>query len=64
MSVALPTPYDYQQILQHPRLYLGDSRLKNCEVELDPMGLPRVRSGGFALTYQLKNGNQKWAIPM
>lgn len=62
MSVALPTPYDYQQILQHPRLYLGDSRLKNCEVELDPMGLPRVRSGGFALTYQLKNGNQKWAL--
>ena len=62
MSVALPTPYDYQQVLQHPRLFLGDSRLKNCKVETDPMGLPRVRSGGFALTYQLKNGNQKWAL--
>lgn len=62
MPFALPTPNDYQQVLQNPRIFLGDNRLKICNIEKDPRGMPKVRSGGFALTYRLENGNQKWAL--
>ena len=59
---VLPSKNEYQQALQNPGIYLVDPRLKRCIVEKDPFGMPRVRSGGFALTYQLSNGNQKWAL--
>lgn len=62
MTSSLPTLSDYQQILQNPRINISDLRYKLCLVEKDQMGLPRVRSGGFALTYRLENGSQKWAL--
>ena len=62
MSLALPTPNEYQQVLQHPESFLGDPRLKLCKVETDPLGMPKVRSGGFALTYHLQNNGSKWAL--
>ncbi len=62
MTQSLLSKNEYQQILQHPSIYLSDPRLKNCRVELDNLGMPRVRSGGWALTYRLHNCNKKWAV--
>ena len=62
MGQELLTKNEYQQILQNPSIYLSDPRLKACLVEADHLGLPRVRSGGWALTYQLRNGSKKWAV--
>lgn len=60
MLPTLPSHHDYQEALQHPEIRFRDPELKRCQVETDPMGLPRVRSGGFALTYKLSNnGNVK-----
>src|SRR5437773_7996338 len=61
---ALPTILDYLSAVQSPRISFTDPLLKTCEVAQDPLGMPRVSSGGFALTYQLfrKATGQKWAV--
>ena len=60
--MALPRLGQYQLALQHPGTAFADPELKAATVETTPMGLPRVISGGFALTYHLKNGRKEWAV--
>ena len=60
--MALPRLGQYQLALQHPATAFDDAELKVATVETTPMGLPRVISGGFALTYHLKNGRREWAV--
>ena len=60
--MALPRLGQYQIALQHPATAFADPELKAAVVELTPMGLPRVISGGFALTYHLKHGRKEWAV--
>lgn len=60
--MALPRLGQYQLTLQHPATAFTDPDLKAATVETTPMGLPRVISGGFALTYHLKNGRHEWAV--
>lgn len=62
MFPALPSQYDYQEALQHPSIRFQDAELKQSTVETDPLGLPKVRSGGFALTYKLSVNNQIKAV--
>jgi serine/threonine protein kinase len=61
-AIKYPNMNDYQEALQHPELKFKDHRLKSCNIEKDPMGMPKVRSGGFALTYKLVNSNKRWAV--
>jgi hypothetical protein len=60
--MSLPRLGQYQLALQHPATAFADAELKSATVETTPMGLPRVISGGFALTYHLKNGRKEWAV--
>lgn len=60
--VKYPSINDYQEALQHPELKFKDKRLRAGNIEKDPMGMPKVRSGGFALTYKLANSNYRWAV--
>jgi hypothetical protein len=60
--MALPRLGQYQLALQHPATAFADPELRSATVETTPMGLPRVISGGFALTYHLTNGRQQWAV--
>jgi hypothetical protein len=60
--MALPRLGQYQLALQHPATAFDDAELKAATVETTPMGLPRVISGGFALTYHLKHGRKEWAV--
>jgi hypothetical protein len=61
--MRFPHPTDYQQAIQTPGLVFQEPELKKSQVKTDPMGMPIVSSGGFALTYCLKSpGGQQWAV--
>jgi len=57
-----PTFDAYQAALQHPGRCFSMVDLRNGRIEKDLWGFPRVRSGGFALTYQLSTDNTSYAI--
>ena len=60
--MALPTQTDYQTALQHPAIAFGDPELQRCRVEMNNWGIPRPRSGGFALTFHLLGASQEYAV--
>ncbi|MDP9367294.1 MAG: hypothetical protein M3Q03_03290 [Chloroflexota bacterium] len=57
-----PSLSEYQAAIQHPHLFFRDPDLAGSTVEVDTMGTPRPRSGGFAVTYRLSNGSRSWAV--
>ena len=57
-----PSFNEYQSALQNPQFCFNSAELKSSTVETDLWGLPRVRSGGFALTYKLTNHHQQLAV--
>ncbi|SDW06326.1 hypothetical protein [Paenibacillus sp. CF384] len=57
-----PTPQDYREAIQNPRVCFKDSELRSGLPEMDKFGLPRPISGSFASVYRLKCGEQEWAI--
>ncbi len=57
-----PTFDAYQAALQHPGRCFALANLKNGNIEKDLWGFPRVRSGGFALTYQLSTEDTSYAV--
>ncbi len=61
-STKYPSFDAYQAALQFPQHAFLISDLKKGELELDLWGFPRVRSGGFALTYRLQNPHGSFAI--
>src|SRR5581483_2943230 len=60
--MALPRLEQYQAAVQNPAVAFADPQLKAARLSTNPLRLPKVVSGGFALTYQLSNGRQSWAI--
>jgi hypothetical protein len=59
--LTLPRLDEYQLAVQNPRNAFKDPNLKSCKVETNPLGLPAVKSGGFALIYHLSRKEQ-WAV--
>jgi len=61
--MSLPSPEQYQQALQQPlaRIF-KDPQLQQGLIELTPLGLPRIYSGNFALTYEVKAPSGKFAV--
>jgi hypothetical protein len=63
VNQLFPSFNEYQAALQHPAVCFENFELKRGLVEADLWGLPRVRSGGFALTYKLLgNDSAAWAV--
>jgi hypothetical protein len=63
MAFHFPSFNEYQAALQHPTVCFEHFELKASQIEADLWGLPRVRSGGFALTYKLEGKNGRtWAV--
>ncbi len=60
--MAWPTGQQYGEAVQHPHLCFGDADLKACQIETDRLGLPRPRSGNFAVVYKGTRGQRTWAI--
>lgn len=62
MQLRWPTPQEYNEAVQCPRLAFSDSELQTGEPELNSLGLPRPISGGFATVYHLTCSQRSWAI--
>lgn len=58
----MPDVNAYSAAFQHPNLCLSDPSLQRCTIKTNPLGQPRVRSGGFALTYNLFSNTANWAV--
>ena len=51
------------QAIQNPAVAFQDPELKSCTVKTNPLGMPVVSSGGFALTFCLiQPDGQRWAV--
>ncbi len=57
-----PTPQDYREAIQNPRICFKDPDLQAGLPELDKLGLPRPISGSFASVYKMKCGDREWAV--
>ena len=60
--MRLPELVAYQAVVQHPRTAFADPQLRAASVTSGRLGLPRAVAGNFAVTYQLCNGSQQWAV--
>lgn len=58
--MKLPQLIDYQQAV-YGRMF-ADPSLRNGKPQLNPMRLPSVASGGFALTFEVEAGGRRYAV--
>jgi hypothetical protein len=56
-----PTPQEYQEAIQNPSLWLLDPELKRGVCETNSLGLPKPRSGNFAIVFKLDCSGKKYA---
>src|SRR5215469_9299893 len=59
--MSWPTPQDYNEAVQNPRLAFSDPELSSGQPELTPLGLPKAISGGFACVYKIQCPTRLWA---
>lgn len=60
--MAYPSMSEYNEAIQNPSFVFYDIDLKKCNIALTPLGMPKVASGGFALTYKLTDKSNRWAV--
>jgi hypothetical protein len=60
--MAYPSIQQYQEALQHPATAFADALLATGKIAVSGLGVPRVLSGGFALTYAVETGGRKYAV--
>ncbi len=60
--MAYPSIQQYQEALQHPATAFADPVLAGGQIGVSGLGVPRVLSGGFALTYAVDAGGRKYAV--
>lgn len=59
--MSWPTPQDYNEAVQNPRLAFSDKELQSGQPELTVLGLPRPICGRFASVYKIESGDRIWA---
>ena len=57
-----PDAVALREVIQNPRLALGDPELQAAEVVLDRRGLPLAYSGRFAVVFRLRTREGDWAL--
>lgn len=60
--MSWPTPQDYNEAVQNPRLVFRDPELQEGRPELTSLGLPRPITGGFATVYKFQCAQRTWAV--
>jgi hypothetical protein len=60
--MAWPTPQDYNEAIQNPRLSFGDPELRQGVPETTALGLPRPITGNFASVYRVRCTEGDWAV--
>ncbi len=59
----MPSPRDYQLAVQNPEVVFADDPiLRNGQVRRNALGLPVTASGGFAVTFDISAGSERWAV--
>src|SRR2546427_5488578 len=53
--MAFPSGTDYAQSVMKPTIAFRDNELKATKPELDPLGLPKPRSGSFAVAFKMQS---------
>ncbi len=59
--MSWPTPQDYNEAVQNPRLSFTDKDLQFGQAQLNPLGLPRPICGRFASVYKIHSAGRVWA---
>jgi hypothetical protein len=62
LTVAWPTPQDYNEAVQNLKVNIGDPELQACSIATDAMGLPRPITGAFASVYQVHGKDRDYAL--
>lgn len=57
-----PSPSDYQDTVQNPRVAFSDPVLRDGTVVRDALGLPKPISGSFATVYQVEHVGRRYAV--
>jgi tRNA A-37 threonylcarbamoyl transferase component Bud32 len=57
-----PTPQDYNEAIQTPKISFKDPELQESTPELNALGLPRPNSGAFASVYRVTSRGRDWAV--
>jgi hypothetical protein len=60
--MSWPTPQEYNEALQNPRLCFADEELKAGSVLLDKLHLPKATTGSFASVYSITCGDKRYAV--
>jgi hypothetical protein len=60
--MSYPTLEQYNEALQNPGLALTDAQLRAGRVRTSGLGIPLALCGGFALTYSIEAGGQRYAL--
>ncbi|WP_190814173.1 serine/threonine protein kinase [Saccharopolyspora pogona] len=60
--MKLPTPVDYRAAVQIPQRAFKDDVLRRGKPVRNALGLPKVASGGFALTFKVEVGSECFAV--
>lgn len=62
-SRRMPSPRDYQLAVQNPEIVFADDPvLRNGKTRRNALGLPVTASGGFAVTFDISTGSERWAV--
>ncbi|MCX8139107.1 MAG: hypothetical protein N3E46_05450, partial [Gemmataceae bacterium] len=58
-----PIDLDYQETIQHPKRCFQDPDLKEGQVTVNNLGMPKPISGAFGIVFQVTSPNgQRWAV--
>lgn len=57
-----PTGSDYQQATQNAEVAFRDAELKAAHPELDKLGMPKPRSGSFAVAFKMQCTGRDYAV--
>jgi hypothetical protein len=60
--MAWPSPIDFNELIQSPQNVFEDATLRLCVPECNQFGLPKPRSGAFAVAYKLQSPQGNWAV--
>jgi hypothetical protein len=60
--MAWPTGQEYSEAVQNPRQAFENPELRGGRIEVGHLGLPRPRSGSFAVVYRIDCGMRSWAV--
>src|SRR5579884_1423770 len=60
--MSWPTPQDYNEAVQNPRLCFADPELQAGSSEVTTLGLPRPITGNFASVYRVRGPGGDWAV--